>query len=250
MFVFLAMVFAFGFVLFGVGSGSTGIGNLLQDNLGFLNFSGSGDPNIGSLQKKTREHPRDAKAFRDLATALQAKSRDDEAIAALERYTALRPKDQDALAELAALYARRADDLTSEAQQVQLQAAGVTTSLFSPTGTTPLGRAFADPNALGDPIDRAINSVVSEQTTDIYQRLSAVQTKAVGAYKRLVAADPRNAQLQIQLGLEAQQAGDAATALTAYRRFLKLAPQDPTAPQVRKIVKQLQAQSSPAAATG
>lgn len=250
MFVLLAFVFAFGFVIFGVGSGSTGIGNALQDNLGFLHFGGGSGPNIGSLQKKTRENPRDAQAFRDLSTALQAKGRDDEAIAALERYTALRPKSQDALEELAALYSRRADDLTTQAQQAQLQGSVAASQLFAPATTTPLGRAFADPNALGDPIDQAVNSLVSQQTTDIYQQLSAVQRKAVAAYKRLAAADPRNAQLQIQLGLEAQQAGDAATALAAYRRFLKLAPNDPTAPQVRKIVKQLQAQSSSAAATG
>ena len=248
MFVFLALVFGLGFVLFGVGSGSSGIGNLLQDNLSFLTGGDSGT-SIGSLQKKTREHPRDAQAFRELATALQTKARDDEAIAALERYTALRPKDQGALQELAALYSRRADDLTAEAQQVQLQALSVSSALFNPPSTTPLGKAYADPNALGDPIARAVNTVIGDKTNVIYQQLSAVQTKEVAAYKRVVAADPKNAQLQIQLGLAAQQAGDVGTALTAYQKFLKLAPEDPTAPQVRKIVKQLKGQRSPAVTT-
>jgi len=248
MFVFLALVFGLGFVLFGVGSGSTGIGDALRNNLDFL-FGNSTGTNIGSLEKKTREHPKDAKAFRDLSTALQAKSRDDEAIAALERYTALRPKDQDGLQELASLYQRLADDLTTQAQEAQLQAAVVSTTLFTPAGTTPLGRAFADPTALGDPIESAVNAVVSQKTNEIYKKLSTVEGKAVSAYKRLVAKDPQNAQLQIQLGLAAEQSGDAATAIAAYQKFLKLAPEDPTAPQVRARVKQLKAQSSPAVTT-
>jgi hypothetical protein len=56
MFVFLALVFALGFVFFGVGSGSS-IGDLLQGN--FTRGSSSG-ASISSLQKKAAQHPQDA----------------------------------------------------------------------------------------------------------------------------------------------------------------------------------------------
>ena len=56
-FVFLALVFALGFVFLGVGSGSTGHQRhrpeLLQRHL-------AGGSSLSSLQKKTQEHPKDA----------------------------------------------------------------------------------------------------------------------------------------------------------------------------------------------
>ncbi|HEX7526924.1 MAG TPA: amidohydrolase family protein, partial [Gaiellaceae bacterium] len=96
MFVLLALVFALGFVFFGVGSGSTGISDALQNA---FNFGNKGGTSISKLQNKVDKHPQDATAWRDLATALEQKQRTQEAVTALERYTTLRPKDQGALAE-------------------------------------------------------------------------------------------------------------------------------------------------------
>ena len=41
-----------------------------------------------------------------------------------------------------------------------------------------------------------------------------------------------------ELAQAAQSANDTATVIAAYEAFLKLAPDDPTAPEVRKILKQ------------
>ena len=59
-FVLLALAFALGFVFFGVGSGSTGISDVLQN---FFKGTSSSGTSVGGAEKKTREHPKDAKAW-------------------------------------------------------------------------------------------------------------------------------------------------------------------------------------------
>ena len=96
----LAMVFVIGFVIFGVGSGSTGISDALQN---FFNRSSSSSASASSLRKKAEQHPQQAKLWHDLATKLEADGKLDDAITALTRYLALRPKSQTVLQELAGL---------------------------------------------------------------------------------------------------------------------------------------------------
>jgi Flp pilus assembly protein TadD len=247
-FVFLALVFGLGFVLFGVGSGSSGIGDILQNA---FQGGGSSGKSVGALQKEVREHPKNATAWHDLATKLQQDQRTDEAIDALTRYTALRPKDEAGLQELAGLYSRRADDFRTEAavaqSQAQLAAPG---SLFQPASTSPLGRAFQSQNALQNPIDYAVSSQANARASDAYSKLSGVETKAVAVYKKLIVLDPTDATRQIQLGEAAQNAGDTKTAIAAYRKFLKLAPDDPLAPTVKQQLKQLTAASTTSISAG
>src|SRR5204862_7624532 len=65
MYILLVLVFAGGFVLLGVGSGSSGIGDILQN---FFNQTRSSGASASSLEKKVREHPKSATAWHDLAT--------------------------------------------------------------------------------------------------------------------------------------------------------------------------------------
>src|SRR5947208_4519615 len=85
-FIFLAVVFAASFVLLGVGSGSSGIGDLLRGN---FHFGGSSGPSISKAQDKIEKNPNDAPAYRDLAKAYEAKGRTDDAIGALTSYVKL-----------------------------------------------------------------------------------------------------------------------------------------------------------------
>ena len=104
-FVFLAFIFAFSFVVFGVGSEVPGgVADILQGG-------GGGSADVGGARERTQENPGDADAWRDLATALQQDGRPEEAIAPLERYVTLEPKDADALGSLASLYIIRANNL-------------------------------------------------------------------------------------------------------------------------------------------
>lgn len=238
MFVLLAIAFALGFVLFGVGSGSTGISDILSNA---LNFGSSGGTSASKLEKKVAKHPQDAKAWRDLATAYEQKQRTQDAVNALERYTALRPKDEGAIAELASEYGTLAQTYSTEYTNAQQEAAlqAPPGAAFAPAATTPFGKAFNDPAALKDPISSAVQTLSAARQSTAYTNYQNAQRSAEGAYKKLLALRPNDATTQIQLGQAAQAAGDNKTAIAAYGSFLKLAPTDPLAPQVKQVLKGL-----------
>src|SRR6266487_872291 len=75
-FVFLALVFAVGFVAFGVGSGSTGIGDILRGNFG---GGGGTSSQIKDDQKKIKANPNTIEPYLDLAGVYQQKQRNAEA---------------------------------------------------------------------------------------------------------------------------------------------------------------------------
>src|ERR687883_985387 len=56
-FIFLALVFALSFVFLGVGSGSSGIGDLLRGN---FSFGGSSGPSVGKAKDRIAKNPDDA----------------------------------------------------------------------------------------------------------------------------------------------------------------------------------------------
>jgi cytochrome c-type biogenesis protein CcmH/NrfG len=236
-YVALAITFVLGFVLLGVGSGSTGVSDALQNA---FNFGSRGGTSISSLKSKTDKHPSDPKAWRDLATAYEQKQKTELAVQALLHYTALRPKDQDALGELASQYSTLASTYQTQAQQAQLEAQNLSTTGFAPPSTTPLGKAYADPTALQDPISQSVSTVENKKVSDAFTKLTNTEKKALATYKQLAKLDPTNATTQIQLGQAALNASNTAVAVAAFKRFLKLAPADPLAAQVRAELKTLQ----------
>jgi Flp pilus assembly protein TadD len=238
-YVALAVAFILGFVLLGVGSGSTGVSDVLQNAFNFGSGSGT---SISSLQKKTDKNPSDPQAWRDLATALEGKQRTQEAVTALQRYTALRPQDQTALQELATAYGTLANNYATDYTNAQAEAAGQVSpsSAFAPPSTTPLGKAFSDPKALQDPIANAVSTSSSTKQSAAFSSYQSAQKNAETTYQKLAALAPNDATIEIQLGQAAQSANDTATAVAAFKKFLKLAPTDPLAPQVKQALKQLQ----------
>jgi tetratricopeptide (TPR) repeat protein len=249
-YVGLAVAFVLGFVLLGVGSGSTGAADVLGNMFNF-GSSGSGT-SITKLQKKVDASPKDAKAWRDLATALEQKQRTQDAVNALERYTALRPKDQNALAELASQYGTLATNYATDYSNAQAEGQQFSSpgAVFAPASTTPFGKAFADPTALQDPISASVQSLASTKQSTAYTNFQTAQKNAEGVYQKLSKLNPNDATTQIQLGQAAQSAGDTAVAIAAYEDFLKLAPTDPLAPQVKQALKQLQASAATSTSSG
>jgi tetratricopeptide (TPR) repeat protein len=249
-YVGLAVAFVLGFVLLGVGSGSTGAADVLGNMFNF-GSSGSGT-SITKLQKKVDASPKDAKAWRDLATALEQKQRTQDAVNALERYTALRPKDQNALAELASQYGTLATNYATDYSNAQAEGQQFSSpgAVFAPASTTPFGKAFADPTALQDPISSAVQALASNKQSTAYTNFQTAQKNAEGVYQKLSKLNPNDATTQIQLGQAAQSAGDTAVAIAAYQDFLKLAPTDPLAPQVKQALKQLQASAATSTSSG
>jgi tetratricopeptide (TPR) repeat protein len=235
MFLFLALVFALGFVGFGVGAGGVGVGDIFRGTGG-----GDGVPSVSEAQKRVSENPRDAKAFRDLAQAHQAEGNTDEAIEALEGFLALRPRNADALRELAGLYLAQASEAQERAQIAQFR------SDYLAPGTNILGAfVFGGRPLEADPLTNAISARYSEDITAALTEAQQASAQAVSAYQRIAQADPRNPNAQLDLARIAQDAGGIATAIAAYERFLKIAPSDPTAPEIKRIIKELKASQQP-----
>src|SRR6266699_1393548 len=120
-FLLLAVIFAGGFVFFGVGSGSTGLGDLLRGNFNIFG-SNSGSTNssaVKSALKKTQAHPKDPNAWNDLATAYQTDGKLTESNAALEHVLKLKPNDIGALQRVAGFYETKAQNKETEAQNLQ-----------------------------------------------------------------------------------------------------------------------------------
>jgi cytochrome c-type biogenesis protein CcmH/NrfG len=229
MFLFLALVFALGFVGFGVGAGGIGLGNV---------FQGSGDsgiPSISGAEDRIAENPNDAEAYRDLATAHQAAGNTDEAIAALENFIRIRPRNVDGLRELAALYLAKTSEAQQEASEANLRASYVVPGAYVDTivlGGQPLESDIIS-TIVGERLSEPVNAALAEA--------QSASQQSVEMYRRIAAVQPNDPNTQLELAQAAQNAGDATTAIAAYERFLKIAPEDPTAPDVRRIVKQLKA---------
>ena len=239
MFVFLALVFAVGFVGFGIGANqNASIGDLLRDQGGQ-----TGDlPSVSEARKRVQERPNDLAAKRDLATALENDGRTDEAITVLSDYVAAKtPPDQDALRELAGLYLGRATTYAQQAQAEQVRASFLTA-----------GSTFSNPLELGDgatlgpdPIEEAISTQASSRVSEAYTKAQAAYQQAEATYDRLAAAAPNDPNVQLDLAQAAQQSGNYERAIAAYEKFLELAPDDPSAEIVKQQIAQLKAAQSP-----
>ena len=238
MFVFLALVFGLGFVIFGIGSaGGTGIGDIIRNAGGAT----SGGLSVSEARDQLAENPTNADAKLALATALVQDGQNDEAITYLNQYVEVRPKDQDALRQLAGLHLSRALQLSQQAQEAQARAS------YETFGAT-FGNLLQLPNnqtLSPDPIDEALATRASQSVNESYTAAQESFRKAEETYDKLVLAAPNDPNVQLELAQAAQQSGNYPKAISAYERFLKLAPDDPSAPIVKQQITQLkQAQTA------
>jgi tetratricopeptide (TPR) repeat protein len=229
MFVLLALVFGLGFVLFGVGAGGVGVGDVFRD------AGGTSGQSVSDAREKTEDDPEDPNAWIELSTALQTEGETAEAIAALDRAIILRPKDPDPYRQLASLHLTQATKRQQDGQIAQAIAA-----FRAPAQSFRVFAGLSGTAVLTDPIALGITARATERATLAYQESQTSATLAVDAYQQLAELQPNDPNVQLELAQAAQQTGDAATAIAAYQQFLKLAPDDPNATIVREQLKQLQ----------
>jgi tetratricopeptide (TPR) repeat protein len=232
MFVFLALVFGLGFVGFGVGAGGVGVGDIFRG-------SSSGVQSVSDARAETEDRPRDPEAWRDLATALETEGETAEAVAALDTAIQLAPRDASSLRRLAGLRLALASERQRDAQLLQIAAVYRAPSQVFPGLIGSAGQPIAQ-----DPLASAVTGSVSDRVNAALQDAGLQASQAIDAYKRLVALQPNDPNVQLELAQAAQQTGDSATAIEAYAAFLKLAPDDPSAPIVREQLKQLRASAA------
>jgi tetratricopeptide (TPR) repeat protein len=240
MFVLLALVFGGGFVIFGVGSNlPSGLGDVLRD------VQHTDTPSVDDARERVSENPKDPAAYRELATALQQNERPDEAIAALERYTKMRPRDESGLSELGGLYSSKANRLERRLAlaSVDVQEASAGT-IVAPKLSGDAAQGFFQPGT----IEQAVSTEANERYSEIAGQLDRAADKAFRTYRKLARVTPRDAQLQLLIADAAEKGNDAKGAIAAYQRFLKLAPEDSSAPAVKDRIKALREQlrSTPA----
>jgi tetratricopeptide (TPR) repeat protein len=228
-FLLLAVIFAGGFVFFGVGSGSTGLGDLLRGNFNIFG-SNSGSTNssaVKSALKKTQAHPKDPNAWNDLASAYQTDGKLTEANAALEHVLKLKPNDIGALQRVAGFYETKAQNKEAEAQNLQAQAPLSLAGVLGVSSASPLGQALSN-----DPTSQQLTQKAQAAFTEAN---TAIQ-KDKDLYKRIAKLQPNDVNTQFHYAQLADITGDTAAALKAYKQVVKLAPTDPSAQQAKQRI--------------
>jgi tetratricopeptide (TPR) repeat protein len=226
LYALLALVFAVGFAGVGVGSGAGG----LQDLYTGL-FGGGGGSSVSKAQKEIKTDP--AKGYRDLAAAYESKSDYTQAASALQSYVRIRPKDATGWADLAALEQTQAQNYAA-----QYQAAQQAAQLADPSTPFQPGGALA--GAVGT---NAAYQTSSQQATalasQLYQQATAAVTASVTDYQHATKIHPRDATLQEELAVAAENAGNLKVALSALQKFVKLSPTPSVRSQAEAQIKQL-----------
>jgi tetratricopeptide (TPR) repeat protein len=233
-FVLMAVAFVGTFVFLGVGSGSTGISQVVQ---GLFSGSSAGGPSVSSLQKKTQQHPKDAAAWLAYANKLQANQKLDDAATALTTYTKLKPKDSGALRQLASIYIQRAQDWENLSQISTTRTQALSPTAVTPDPSSTLGQAL---NSVTTPLTSAISTTQSTTSSNAQAKVQTYLGDNETAYQRLAKLTPDDATTQLSLAQAAGYASDTKTEIAAYKAFLKLAPNDSQAPTARQTLKQLE----------
>jgi Flp pilus assembly protein TadD len=233
----LAVVFGLSFVLVGVGSG--GNGSLIQNFTGL--FGGGGGSSVSKAQDLVKKDP--AKGYRALATAYETNGNNALAMNALQSYLALKKTDASSWAELGGLQLSQGSQYATQYQSAQ-QAAQVAdpSSAFLPGGT--LGTAVG-PN----PAYTQASQAASTRASTLYQQATSALSGAVTSYQKASKLHPRNTTYLQELANAAANSGNSKVAVAALKKYLKVDPHSPLAPQIKKEIKQL-APTTPTVNTG
>jgi tetratricopeptide (TPR) repeat protein len=254
-FFLLAAIFALSFVIGGVGTGNNAsLSDIFGKNGGSAGSTPSQPASITALQKKVKAQPTNAQAWSDLADAFASASRPSDEAGAWQHYIALKPGNLNGLQRLASAQAQTATTLSNQAQSYQQAASSSSPGNDSTFSGGTLGSLSQDP------VSQAQASASSDQQTKALVKASAFVKRArmwwqksAGTYGKIVvlpafAKNDLAATVWLNYGSAAQSANDTKSAIKAYDAFLKLAPDDASAPQVKTILKQLKA-STPSVTT-
>jgi tetratricopeptide (TPR) repeat protein len=235
-FVLLILAFGLGFVLFGVGSSNV---SGLSDIFNGIRGNGSGQPSVKKAEKETAQHPQSATAWHDLATAYETKGDLSAAIGAWQEYTTLRPKSVEGWTQLATDYSQQLNEQRSAAQAAQADAQNAQSTTFGPPPSSALGRALAN---VSNPISQAVSGDAGQRYQSAIDALRTTADRRVTAYGQVARLSPTEPAAQLQLADAATDAGNASVAITAYAKFIKLAPDDNQVPYAKSQIKTLQSQ--------
>lgn len=245
MFVFLAVVFALGYVIFNVGGSipGTGLGDVLQG----LGQQASSGPSVGDSQDKIKERPNDPTGYRELSTALVSEGRNAEAIQPLERYVQMKPSDREALRQLGGLHMAQARIYEEQGAIARAKLTEITGGdVLAPGTQSPFGQEFGNGQ-----ISSLESDELNQQLNQAYLGVQQEYKDATRVYEKLVAVTPDDLEADeplifLQLGQAATSAGELGAAIKAYERYLVVAPDSASAEAVKAQLPQLRAALKPA----
>lgn len=242
-FVLLAASFVFGFLVFGVGAGGTGIGDVIADLLGREQQMATDED---AARERLERDPKDAEALLALATALELDGENGEAISTLERYRTLKPDDSGTLRRLAMLYLGEIEELRRESE---LSQGGGSDAFLTGAYTHPDSQFLS---ALVDnSVRRAVAGARTEAAATDYEKIRDLTGKAAGVLREIVELEPADTLFLLELAAAEEQLGNREQSLAHYRRFLEQAsPDDPLAQQVRDYIETLEPSASIAPTVG
>ena len=233
-YVLLALVFVFSFVLLGVGSGSNGISDALQSVFG-RNSGSSVGSQIDDKRQAVERSPKDVSLYLDLAGLYQTDNQEAKALATLSKARQVAPKDLDVINRIASIYGGQAGRAADNYRAVYAVYTQNVTNAPGLDTSSPLGQALTS-----DPYSQALQT----QLNGAYTKVTSAYQKVAGVYRQAAqvakgTSEEPNALLQ--WASAAQSANDVTTAIVAYKRFLDVAPDNANAPAVRQTLAQLQA---------
>jgi cytochrome c-type biogenesis protein CcmH/NrfG len=233
-YVLLALVFVFSFVLLGVGSGSNGISDALQSVFG-RNSGSSVGSQIDDKRQAVARSPKDVSLYLDLAGLYQTDNQEAKALATLGKARQVAPKDLDVINRIASIYGGQAGRAADNYRAVYAVYTQNVTNAPGLDTSSPLGQALTS-----DPYSQALQT----QLNGAYTKVTSAYQKVAGVYRQAAqvakgTSEEPNALLQ--WASAAQSANDVTTAIVAYKRFLDGAPDNANAPAVRQTLAQLQA---------
>jgi tetratricopeptide (TPR) repeat protein len=233
-FVFLALTFAVGFVVFGVGSGGgLGLNDILKGSGG-----GTSGPSVSDAQKKISKG--DLVAYKELADAYRQDGKLDQAIAAGEQYLKARPQDYQYTRTVAGDYEGRASRQRDEATAIQNEVTSSTGgTTFAPPGNSTLGRALQPGK-----IDSELQTAANQKLTQLYSGLQGSYARATALYQRVAANSPNDVLLQLLLANAAYQSQNNPVAIKAYHKVIKLSPDSTEAAQAKQQIQFIKSQQA------
>jgi tetratricopeptide (TPR) repeat protein len=239
-FFLLALVFAVGFVAFGVGSGSSGLSDVLQGNF----FGGGGSSTssqIDDKEKQLQRRPKDVALYLDIAGLYQQDQQNGKALATLRRGLKVAPSNYDLLNRVATIKSAEAHQLVNDYATAR---AVLSEKVVPPPYAS--GSPLTD-QAIQDTYTQALQTKVSEAQSKALTALQGVESD----YKRAAQAargTSNEASAQLQLAAVAidalnlsSQPSDVQAAIDAYERYLKIAPEGSATADVQQRLAQLQA---------
>jgi cytochrome c-type biogenesis protein CcmH/NrfG len=250
-FLLLAVVFAITFVFAGVGTSGPSLIDLLGQDSDSSPTETVQKSNtaVQKAEAAAKATPEDPQAWITLAQAEIANDQLDKVPAAAAKAAELAPEDAAVQSTVADIYLAQAAAALQKAQALYATAQGG--GLVD--GRTAVPQQVIPGQSSGaTPFQNAQESISSAKLADVSAEVSPLQTQANDAYVAAVAAqttvtelEPKDPAAWFRLGQIATAANDTTGAITAYEKFVKLAPADPLTKKVEEEIKRLKESQLP-----